>query len=320
MNKYDSEFQKGMEEFLVEFKEKIQYLPSINKNKMWQYSDIGDNLYHPIKHGFLQFAYDTAIPFHDYINHVRSSQAFGINIFYPLLRKEPDKILSVFSELKGIKLNKIIGYSFEYSCEKDVLGEWKSEKRPDEYITSTDIAIFMEDTHKKKYAFLIEVKFTEVSFSSCGGFSSKGNNKENREICDSRDRLYEDYKKCYLHRLTKGKSARKYFDYFGNLYKSFPNLPEIKICPFKNNNQCLRNHALARALKELKNGDKVDYSYFGLAFHDRNSEIQKEWDNYCNLLSEELKQEVFSLPVSKLIRTSGDLTYLRYFKDRYKIG
>lgn len=75
-------FQEQMETHLVEFKTNQQYLPPINDKKQWQYHDIADNIFPPIRHGLLQYLYDKSVPLHDYVNHVRSSQMFCINIFY----------------------------------------------------------------------------------------------------------------------------------------------------------------------------------------------------------------------------------------------
>ena len=98
MRRAYSNFQREMDEHLIKFKEENQYLPSTNKKKSWQYANFEDNLYPPIKHGFLQYAYDNAVPLHDYINHVRSSQAFAINIFYPLLKNESETLLDLFGK------------------------------------------------------------------------------------------------------------------------------------------------------------------------------------------------------------------------------
>ncbi len=79
--KFDNEFQMLMEDKLINFKECRQYLPSKSK-KSWMYADFSENLFPPIRHGFMQYIYDYAIPLHDYINHVRSSQAYCINTFF----------------------------------------------------------------------------------------------------------------------------------------------------------------------------------------------------------------------------------------------
>lgn len=314
MRRAYSNFQREMDEHLIKFKEENQYLPSTNKKKSWQYANFEDNLYPPIKHGFLQYAYDNAVPLHDYINHVRSSQAYAINIFYPLLKNEPETLLDLFGKKIGTDLSKIINYNYEYTVNENLLGEWKSDTRPDEYVTACDLLILCEDLLGKKHGFVIEVKFTELQFNQCGGAASKSN-KDNH-VCESKKTLFEDPKKCYLHLRTRGKAARKYFDYFEDLNKSFPNLAENNCCPFKANNQCIRNHALARA---LKTSNVADYTYFVLVYHDNNDSIISYWNSYINSVASEIKKELFSLKVSDIIKMSSNITYKKYFHDRYKI-
>lgn len=309
-------FQNDMEDHLVNFKEKKQFLPAVNKNKQWQYYDISDNLYPPVRHGFLQFAYDYAVPLHDYVNHVRSSQVFAINLMYPLLIGHQKTVLTVLGNLSGTTMTNLEGFIFEYSPDKDYLGEWKSSIRPDEYVTATDIAIFTCDEKNRKYAFLIEVKFTEDSFTTCGGYTSAGNRGENRQYCDNREMLFADYNKCYLQIKSKGKSARKYFNYFDNLHAAFPGHPEIMVCPFQNNHQCLRNHAFARSLEQE---DEFYKAYFVLLYHDKNEAVLNKWHTYCSLVSNELKARLSSIRASDLLRQCDDRNLKRYFKERYKV-
>jgi len=64
-------FPEEMERHLISFKENAQYIPATNPRKQWEYLEITDNLYPPIRHGFMQYAYDSAVSFHDYARHVR---------------------------------------------------------------------------------------------------------------------------------------------------------------------------------------------------------------------------------------------------------
>ena len=104
-------FQSDMERHLIEFKERVQYLPATNEKKKWQYHDLADNLFPPIRHGSLQYAYDTAMPLHDYFNHVRSSQAFAVNLLYPQLREEPGVILDCLGRRSAAGRQGCIGIS-----------------------------------------------------------------------------------------------------------------------------------------------------------------------------------------------------------------
>jgi hypothetical protein len=309
------EFQNEILERLIDFKEKQQFLPGKNVKKKWQYFDISDNLYPPVKHSFLQFAYDNSIPFHDYINHVRSSQIFGINLFYPLLIDENNghkAIINVFSKIADDKFVRIVNFSFEYSPDIDLLGEWPGNNKPSEYLTATDLAITFENINKDKIIFLIEIKLGEYEFSPCRGISSNGCSRDKKNNCLNFKSVIKDYKKCFLHQRNGPRSARKYFEYF-NFEDEL--IMEQEECPFINNNQCMRNHALARALMKENNCKK---SFFGLIYHNENKDIVEEWNKYSELLKK--NKELFVIEASKIVDEYNEEIYQLYFKKRYNLG
>jgi hypothetical protein len=273
-------------------------------------------LYPPIRYAFLQYSYDNSIPFHDFANHVRSSQLFGINLFYPLLKNEKNILTEYFGNLTDRSFSELSKFEFEYSPEGDWLGEWRGAQRPDEYVTAADIALFFTDKDNRKYAFLIEIKFTEHEFTPCNGFPSKGN--QNQAVCNDKDLLFADPNKCYLQTFHPRKSARKYFDKFGDLKIALPNYvssPESG-CPFKFNHQILRNHSFAKAIVE---NNRADEAYFILVHHDGNEEIVNEWNSYFNLLSPALQNDLKIITASEIVNISSDPTYKKYFKDRYQL-
>ena len=308
----NTDFQKSIEEELIRFKEEQQFLPGKNARKKWQYFDISDNLFPPIKHSFLQFAYDNAVPLHDYVTHVRSSQIFGINLLYPLLidrDKGHGALLNIFNRIVNEQFTSITEFEFEYSPDKDLLGEWPGDTKPSEYITAVDITIKFENKNREKFMFFNEIKFTEDEFSPCNGITSSGCTFENRKNCENFRNVIDDNTKCYLHKKVRRRSARKYFEYF-----DFQNelLLEQKECPFINNNQCMRNHALARA---MKSDEKFKGTYFGLIYHDKNNDIEEEWKKYNNLFRDQ--SELFSIKASEIVREYENNIYKLYFEKRY---
>ena len=308
-------FQEEIEKHLIAFKTNTQYLPPTTKKK-WLYHDIADNVFPPVKHGFFQYVYDNGMPLHDYVNHVRSSQIFCINTFFHLLINEPKELLDLLSTKVNKRLKSIESYEFEFSPDKNILGEWKSDNnRPEEYVTATDLLIITKSNDNKKYGFLIEVKFTEGDFTKCGGYSSNANKGDLKKACQSGKILLSDFNTCYLQGASgNSKLKRKYFDYFKNYdfnEKSFENE-----CPFKNNNQCLRNQSLLRALIKSK---KIDNGYFILVHYDENEHIINEWDKYYEILSSNAQEEIFRIPVSEFIMKSKDENFKKYFNDRYRI-
>ena len=131
-----------------------------------------------------------------------------------------------------------------------MLDEWKSGSRPDEYVTSSDIALVFQQADGGKCIVLIEIKFTEESFGGCNGYISNGN--DTRQYCNDHNEIFQDLNKCYLQRTAHGRSARTYLNKFTNLSMDFPGSAENTKCPFIDNHQCLRNHSFALALRNNK--------------------------------------------------------------------
>ena len=316
MNKFDNDFQREMEAHLLRFKIAKQYLPS-NSKKAWLYNDIADNLFPPIRHGFLQYIYDEAIPLHDFINHVRSSQAYCINTFYPVLTQNPDALLALLSKKIKRTLKSLTRFQFEYTPDTNVLGEWKSDlNKPEEYVTAVDLRLDMEDNNGKKVVFLIEVKFTESSFSHCGGYNSGGNTGETRAACSNGLDILKDYNLCYLHGSNgRGKLKRKYFKFFEPMTDYFKDSAFSGECPFIELHQCLRNHALVRHL--ISTG--VD-AYFVLLYHEKNKYILEQWHKYKTLLHPERSSNLFEICGEEIVEHSKLETLQSYYKDRYNLS
>jgi hypothetical protein len=296
-------FPDKMEEHLVSFKENTQYIPATNPRKKWEYLEVSDNLYPPVRHGFMQYAYDSSINFHDYARHVRSSQIFGFNIFYPLLTNHD--VNGTFVERLVPVKGEIDHWHFEYQPERDYLGEWQGPLKPIDYITSVDFAIFLKCLDGKRVAILTEVKFTEDKFTDCGGYKSNGN--KNKDFCVHTFNI-NNIDSCYL----AGTKRRKYFQ----LVKGVYNEVDGSVCPFINNNQCMRNHAFAKALVAA---NIVDRAYFVLVFHDENKPIQHEWQQYKSTCVESEKSLLFEVKASSLVSCSPDKTYKKYISDRYEL-
>lgn len=313
---YSNKFQEDLESHLIDFKSNIQYLPPTNKKK-WLYHDMSDNLFPPIKHGFLQYAYDSGMPLHDFVNHVRSSQMFCINLFYYLIKNEPETLLKVLSHYSKTQLVKIESFEFEFSSDSNVLGEWKSdENRPEEYVTATDLFLKIKDNLGRNAGFLIEVKFSENDFTYCGGYTSKGNSNNTKDTCNDGRILFNDFKACYLQgAYGKSKLKRKYLDFF---YQSdFIESAFSQKCPFISNHQCIRNHSLLRSLKADR---KIDYGYFVLVHHKLNESVLIEWNNYINVLEDSATREIFKISADEFVKISKNDNFRKYFKDRYLVG
>ena len=304
MNKNANAFIEKMDEHLIMFKEEKQYIPSKSEKKRFLYSDLSDNFLPQIKYGLLQYIYENGIPLHDYVNHVRSSQAFAFNLlFFPLQKQEG--LLKCLSQKIGKKLILIKNFELEYSPETNILGEWKSDNnRPEEYVTSVDAFVETVSDEGDFINFFFEVKFTESSFGKCGGYSSNANIGDLRIACDNSEKLMDNYKLCYLNGL---KLNRTYFDEEFNPKLNFKPDMFVSKCPFVMFHQCLRNHSLSY---------KMDYkTYFCLVYHDENNEILEQWNLYKNLCKD--TTTLLDIKASDIVRSVGDKQYQKYFVDRY---
>ena len=298
-----------MEDHLIKFKEEEQYLPSASKNKRCFYSELADNLFPPIRHGFSQYIFEKGMPLHDYVNHVRSSQAYCINLLYPMISQNKSGLLQLINSKIKEKVTEIKGFEFEYSPETNILGEWKSDQnRPEEYVTAVDLRLDLLSNKKEIITLLIEVKFTESGFTSCGGFNSGGNQGNLRLPCDNSSILLTDYTQCYL---NGAKLKRHYFIPDYNPTKSFKTEIFKKECPFINNHQCLRNHSLAKHLT------KNQKTYFVLLYHENNTSIFDAWNKYKSILKN--SDDVFEIKGKEIIIASDNSNLKKYYQDRYTL-
>jgi len=307
MSKKLNVFQGNMEEKLIAFKTKNQYLSSPTKKMEFMYADFSENLFPLIKYGVLQYIYETGMPLHDYINHVRSSQAFALNLFFYPLTQKPKELLKFFGKKLKTNLKEITRFEFEYSPEENFLGEWKSDNnRPEEYVTAVDVRIDMKDEDNEEITILVEVKFTEECFTECGGYNSGANTGEYRKACVESSLLIDDYSLCYL---NGKKLKRKYFDVNFNVKNNFYEKYFVDSCPFIKLHQCLRYHSLTEKIKNK--------SYFCLVYHDGNKEIKSEWDKYYEMCKN--KEKLLLVNAFDIVNSiNGDL-YKNYFKDRYSL-
>jgi hypothetical protein len=309
MKKFDNDFQREMENHLIKFKEEEQYLPSASKGKRCFYSELSDNLFPPIRHGFSQYIFEKGMPLHDYVNHVRSSQAYCINLLYPMISQNKSGLLNLLNTKLKEKITEIKGFEFEYSTETNILGEWKSdENRPEEYVTAVDLKLDLVSSLKELISLLLEVKFTESGFTNCGGFNSGGNQGDFRLPCNDSSILLSDFTKCYL---NGAKLKRHYFSSTFNPEKSFKKEVFQKDCPFISNHQCLRNHSLA---KHLSNHQKT---YFGLLYHEENESILKAWKDYKSILNN--TDDLFEIKGIEIISASNNANLKKYYQDRYTL-
>lgn len=187
------------------------------------------------------------IAFHRESLNLRSSQACCLNFLYPLRQN-----LELASEvLRGWfpQIARVIGIEFEYTGPRAVtkwLGEPPGGKRGQNR-TSVDAAIWWADVAKRPRLTLVEWKYTEKRFGSCGGRRSPGNLDKARcgtlhsgSVVPKRD--------CYLAERDRPTNRRNYWQHLKGAGIETREFRE-KGCPFRGPlNQLMRLQLVAHWL------------------------------------------------------------------------
>ncbi len=214
---------------------------------------------------------------HRQVAHLRSSQAFALNLFLPF-REGPRALLSeAVSNLVGTRLA-IDRVQFEWVPPGELLGEIVGD-RPvgSEPATASDLVLWGRMRFRRRVAVLLEVKLSEREFTACGGRTSRGNLR--KDVCQSARLFMRDPNACYLRRPVRQRRDRRYWEIFagshGSVQKASPNVNLDGPCPFAYDlQQPMRNLAIARGLEQ---DGTVRRAWFALCAHDANSTIARQW-------------------------------------------
>ena len=105
---------------------------------------------------------------HRWVLHVRSSQAFALNLFAPLDEAGLRRVLGYL----GHQVLRTDPPEFEYSDDSDRLGESSQRNR---HQTQVDVVLRGTGASGERVVALIEVKFTEIDFSGCSAYDNPAN-------------------------------------------------------------------------------------------------------------------------------------------------
>jgi len=152
------------------------------------------------------------IAFHAESLNLRSSQACCFNFLYPL-RQDLDLATRVLKPWLS-DLDRVSEIEFEYTGPEAVtkwLGEPPGGKRGQNR-TSADAVIWWESRDGRPKVTLLEWKYTEKEFGSCGGYGSDGNRQKAR--CRTLDtRLIESTRDCSLALGDTQHNRRRYWEH-----------------------------------------------------------------------------------------------------------
>jgi hypothetical protein len=222
---------------------------------------------------------------HTYFAHVRSSQAFALNMLAALTPEAWTQIAR--HHLDDPDAEVVEPAVFEYSDPDDTLGE---ATKASPHRTQVDCLQRVRLGNGRTHAMLIEVKLSEDSFSPCGACTSPRNTR--REICAQPGPFGGDPIGCFQLANHDREHRRRYDEMLGLPLDE----PVTFGCWFRDGaNQVMRNTALAAAL--IARGDVASASVLLMAPDDHIT-IWEQWHRHTALLSRYDQVRFGDLPAS----------------------
>lgn len=237
---------------------------------------------------------------HRFVDHVRSSQAFALNLFGDLKEDELRGIWAMIDPSVG----DVGPIEFEYVDPADALAESQA-MRPHQ--TQADVLLRGSAKDGTRHVALLEVKLSETRFGSCSAFDSPQNNR--RDICRSTGPWGGDPAECFQLRNHGGPLRRRYDEYVQPAWVA----PPDSECPFRELNQPMRNVALARALVDR---NEADVAVFGLCAPLGNEHVWRQWRRVESLLEAVPGVRLHGLPVEQVL-TALNAERRKFIADRY---
>ena len=201
---------------------------------------------------------------HRMVGHVRSSQAFALNLFAPL----DDAARVGVAAAVGIEAATVSEPRFEWSDPEDHLGE-RTHASP--HATQVDVVLDCVAASGKTTALLIEVKLSEDDFNPCSAWLSSKNDR--LDVCCTTGPFGDDPTNCFQLRNHGREHRRRYDTALGPL--EVVDSSDDSGCWFRfGGNQAMRNVALARTLVERQAADSAVVALCAPKAH---HEIWRRW-------------------------------------------
>ena len=225
---------------------------------------------------------------HSHIAHIRSSQAFALNLLAPLTLDKWSQLARYHLADPGAEVRR--PPQFEYVDPVDGLHEGT---KASPHTTQVDCLVEVYLTGERKHLMLIEVKLSEDNFSTCSAFTSPGNPR--REICRQPLPFGGNRAGCFQLCNHDREHRRTYDIALG----AMPTEPRRMGCWFRDGaNQVMRNAALARA--RVQRDDAQSASVFLLAPDDHHA-IWHQWQQHVELLDWVTGITFGSIPASQVV-------------------
>jgi hypothetical protein len=189
---------------------------------------------------------------HRWVLHVRSSQAFALNLFAPL---DDSGVRQVMTHL-GHELSHVEPPEFEYCDSSDRLGESSTRSR---HQTQVDVVLRGSTATGVRIVSLIEVKLSEIDFGQCSAFGASANDA--RDVCQSPGLFGGEPQRCFQ-LANHGHGHRTYADYLEGVQVALPTGSHADGgCLVRRGlNQPMRNLALAHLMLAGDEADRVTYA------------------------------------------------------------
>lgn len=189
---------------------------------------------------------------HRWVLHVRSSQAFALNLFAPLDEAGRRNVLGHL----GHQVVRADPPVFEYSDDSDRLGESSQRSR---HQTQIDVVLRGTGAGGERVVALIEVKFTEIDFAGCSAYENPANPA--RDVCRSPGLFGSQPDRCFQ-LANHGYGRRRYADYLSGVPVNLPSGSHSDGgCLVRRGlSQPMRNLALAHLLLAETEADRIVYA------------------------------------------------------------
>ncbi|MFC1971022.1 hypothetical protein ACFLV0_03705 [Chloroflexota bacterium] len=326
--KYKREQLKVKEDGIWSKRPNYQYPHILPQNRL------GYVLFPPVAKEIISYLDEEEIVLHSEALNLRSSQVCCLNILFPL-KQDLGLAKQVLKSLLP-NVSKVECIDFEYTGPAKVtewLGEPPGGKRGQNR-TSIDAAIFWKNGNGKRCITLLEWKYTERSFGSCGGYESDSN--KDKDKCRKLDgSSVHPERQCFL---TSGtpQTSRYYWEHLADAGISTSRFRDIKGCPFRGPlYQLLRQSLLAAYLRQNNtNIDKVEVvvlyfknntslskypRYLAPLLPNREGGIIDVWNSITTNAPpiQHVTIEEVMATADKAI--TGENTWRRYIKNRYGV-
>jgi hypothetical protein len=209
-----------------------------------------------------RWALTPSFPYHRHFNVPWSSQAFAVNLFAPLAHSDVAALMTpAFGPLAQADRP-----DFEWTDDMDRLHE-STAPRP--HRTQVDVVLRARDAADRRFAILVEVKYTEPDFSGCSACDEAP--LDAAGPCVSAGPFGGDPARCYQLR-NRDRGDRRTYD---QVLPDLTAASDAAGCLFRGGlNQVMRLVALARALQA---GGELDDWRVALCAPDGNRPVHRTW-------------------------------------------